>query len=216
MAIPIVGAIAAGVFGIVELFKSLFRGPSPYDEIDSGNVEQGENACYQIWFLISGEPLYGVTDPNDPSTSQVVRDYTKEKPPLAFKQYATWGKETSAYPNVPKGPLGDTSVDIDQAIQGCTDIVNQVWASLGGQPGVAYSNGDAAKHLKQSESNPFFTDPGSGSITLLQKVKAAREAAASVSTTDSPTSAVVSEVQAHPMAVIAGLAVLGLAVWSFS
>ncbi len=171
------------------------------------------NACAQIWFLVSGECLYGVTDPNQPETMQVVRDYTKEKPPLPFKQYATWSSypPPSKYPDVPKGPLGDMSVDIDQAIAGSQQIVAQALASLGGQPGVGYSNGDAQKHLQQSESNPFFTDPGGEIIALLQKVKAAREAAGAVSGIGSG-SVVVSEISAHPVAVIAGL---GLLVWAF-
>jgi len=217
--VPVFGAIALGVLAIVELFKKLFKGPSPYDEIDSGHVEQGMNSCAQIWFLISGEALYGVVDPNDPTTSAIVRDYTKEKPPLPFKQYATWSSypPPSKYPNVPKGPLGDMSVDIDQAIQGCSDIVNQVLASLGGQPGVPYSNGDPATHLKQSLSNPFFTDPGGEIIALLQKVKAARDAAALVSnSTGASASALVSEISSNPVAVIAGLGLLGVALWSFA
>ena len=218
-AVPVFGAIALTVLGIVELFKNLFHGPSPYDEIDSGYVEQGENASAQIWFAVSGEALYGVVDPNDPSTSNVVRDYTKEKPPLPFKQYATWSAPPppSRYPDVPKGPLGDMSIDIDQAIQGCNDIVNQVLMSLGGQPGVSYSNGSAAKHLQQSEQNPFFTTGASGIIPLLQKVKAAREAADMVSgSSASSTSAIVSEISSKPVAVIAGLGILGLALWSFA
>jgi hypothetical protein len=179
---PISKVVISVIAGIVTLFKVLFHGASPYDEIDTGKVEQGQNAVYQIWFAVSGEALYGVVDPSDPATSQIVRDYKKEHPPLPFKQYATWSRRTSAYPNVPKGPLGDLSIDIQEAIQGAKDIINEVWAGLGGQPGVPYSNGDPAKHLAQSEGNPFFTNEGSGVIALLQKVSAAREAAAVANT----------------------------------
>ena len=193
-AIPIVGAIAAGVLGIVTLFKSLFKGPSPYDAIDSGNVESGVAAAYDIWLVVSGEALAGAGDPKSWKTTGTSKSYVNT---------ATFSKRTSAYPDVPNGPLGDQSVDIDQAIAGVQAIVAQVQGQLG-EPGSA--------HYKQSLSNPFFTNGGGGVIPLLQKVKAARAAAG---VTDSTTSTIVSEVESNPWAVVAGLGILGFAFWNF-
>jgi hypothetical protein len=212
--IPIVGAIAAGVLGIVELFKHLFHGPSPYDAIDSGHVESGSAACYDIWLLVSGEAIAGAGDPKTWKPCGSSQSYVN---------VTTWPNRVSAYPNVPNGPLGDQSVDIDQALSGVQQIIDQVSGQMGGAPGVAYSNGSAAKHLQQSLSNPFFTTGGglghTGEVSptaLLQKVQAARTAAGVVAGSTSPTaSAIVSEISSNPTAVIVGLALLGLAVWSF-
>jgi hypothetical protein len=161
-AAPIVAAvvgIASLIMGLVKLFK--FHG-DPRDPLDAGAVEAGTVACYNIWYLVSGEALAGAGFPEN-----------------NVKNPATWSLRSSAYPNVPKGPRGDPNADIDQAIQGVQDVVAQVQSQL---------VDPNSEHYKKSLQNPFFTNGGAGVIPLLEKVKAAREAAAVAPTGTLPAS----------------------------
>ena len=189
---PISKAIIAVVGAFLKLFS--FHG-DPRDPLDSALVESGSASCYDIWLAVSGEALGGAGEP---------KSYKKTGTQQSFVNLATWSQRTSAYPNVPNGPLGDTTIDANQALAGCGEIIAQA------QSGLADPGSD---HYNKSLQNPFFTTGGLGQpgeigpIPLLQKVLAAREAAVSEASTSMPSKSAAS---------LLPIAVVGLLLYAYS
>jgi hypothetical protein len=183
---PFVGAIA----GILALFSKLLSWHGdPRDPVDASLVESGLASCYDIWLAVSGEAMAGAGEP---------KSYKQTGSQQSYVNLSTWNIRTSAYPNVPNGPLGDPTIDIDMAIAGVQEIMGQIQNQLA-DPG--------STHYTTSMQNPFFTNGGGGVIPLLQKVKAAREAAA-VAQASSPTSSLISSPTAASLLPIAAGALL--------
>lgn len=178
---------AAGV--IINLVGDFFGGGCGRScTQDTANTEAAQIGYNSVWYIVSGEDLGGVTGAAGCTCT----------PGQCGKQHcAIFDPQGSAYPDVPGGALGYSSVDIDAAIAQLIQI---------------YQAGRAK--LVRSESFADYDANYQGALAKLQQVKAARDAAGVSSAGSGTLSSMVSSVgglfQSPSTLLIAGAAILAV------
>ena len=182
---PISKAILGIAGGVASLFTKLFGfGYNPRKLADTAITEAMQVTMNQVWYALTGEALNGVTHTADPG------QYGKMHFPLFT---------ASQYPSVPKGPLGDMSLDVDSIIQQITDLAVQQRAQL-----------------KRPESYTDFDANVNGRLALLNQVKQDRtQAAAQAPNASAVIADIKSAVTGMNWEKVLPIAIGGLLIYSF-
>jgi hypothetical protein len=114
--VPIVGTIIGAVGGLIASLMNF--GYNPQKLNDTAVTEGAQMLWHQLWYQLTGEDLGGGGGGGCTCT-----------PGKCGDQHCAIFTPTN-YPDVPFGPLGDTSVDIDAVIQKAQSIYQEAVANL--------------------------------------------------------------------------------------